>query len=123
MIKQLRKGNIICKCVFNLNNGLYELEETPGKLNINDNSIIVELETADIQSEKAICLELIGIGYPELDNTYKKYFIISKDISISDGKIHKENIDKMFINNEKDINTLSTIILDIINSIDSGFFI
>lgn len=123
MIKQIKKGNIYCKCVFNLNNGLYVLDETINKINIQKDSIFVELETADIQSEKAICIELIGINYPYLENSYRKYFMISKDLIISDGRIYKDKVDNIIINNEKDIITLSTIVLDIINAIDTDFFI
>lgn len=120
MIAKKENGMLKIKAVFNLNNeGIYVIEEDNFILNYN--SLIVELEAMEILDERVISLELIALGYPNI-NAYKKYIITEKNLSISDGKVTFEKINDMYKHDKKDINVISTLAIDTITSYDSGFF-
>lgn len=123
MIKVEGIHNLKFKCVFNLNeDNCYEVEDELGTMKINKDSLIVEIETATILAEKIISLELIAVGYEDIENTYRKFIMLENEICIRDGKIRKNVIDNMYYNNIVDKETLSTIILDAISILDNGHF-
>lgn len=120
MIVRKENGILKMKAVFSLNdNDLYVINEEDFKLTTN--SLIVELEVAEMLGEKVISLELIALGYIGID-AYKKYVITESDLSIGDGKIHFSKIYDMYMNGIKNKSVISTIIVDTILAYDSRFF-
>lgn len=120
MIVRKENNTLKIKAVFNLDqDNLFRLEQDNFKLT--SSSIIVELEVVELLGEKVISLEMITLGYPNID-AYKKFVITEGELCIGEGKIPYEKINDMYTYNKKDKHVISSIIVDTILSYNCNFF-
>lgn len=120
MIFRTENNVLKIKSALNLNEeNLYIVEQDNFKLT--PNGLIVELEVIEMLGEKVISLELIALGYENL-NAYKKYLITESELAIKDFKISKNDIDDLYINKINNKALISSIIVDVLLTYNKKFF-